>query len=135
MAELGDPRFFRWFADLSAQFPGGLILSAHAARVCGCSRQGIAKAIASHKLRRFTYKGYRPYVSFIPLDDVVTWQAARFEIADGSEMFYRTLGSHPRKHDPALSLRGLPQTISAAELEERRRRASEGREPTGDNAE
>jgi len=135
MAELGDPRFFKWFADLSTRFPGGLILAAHAARVCGCSRQGIAKAIAAEKLRRFTYKGYRPYVSFIPLDDVVMWQAARLCIVSGSEMFYKTLGSHPRKHDPALSLRGLPQTIPADELEERRKRASCRGESTSDAAE
>jgi hypothetical protein len=134
MAELGDPRFFRWHADLCEQFPGGLILPAHAARVCGCSRQAIAKAVAASKLRRFTYKGYKPYVSFIPLDDVVTWQAARDRIADYSEMFYRTLGSHPRKNDPSRSLRGVPQTVSTEELEERRKRASETRGATTGDA-
>lgn len=66
-------RALAWLAKIDAEYPGGVVPVATAARVLGCRRQNVERLIADGKLRLVQgMPGGSPRDKFVPVVDLYT---------------------------------------------------------------
>lgn len=124
MAEIGDPRLLAWFMEQFQVHKGGIVAASIAAQICACSREGVMHAVRSNHLRLCRYDLLPRSLSFIPLDDVVTWQAARHRFNHNSAAWDQLYRYHPRRNDPSREFCGAPHCICVEQLRNRQERRS-----------
>lgn len=72
-----NQRLAVWYCEQFGLHPEGLLPVNLAARLCGCERDAILKAVSTGKMRMATFSLVPP-VRLVPFVDVCQWQASRY---------------------------------------------------------
>lgn len=77
MSEIIDPRFLAWYFRQVQLHPGGIVPLSIAAKACGITREGLMDACRRSKVRLLAWKTKPCKSYFVPLNDLLEWQATR----------------------------------------------------------